>query len=377
MRLSIYIFALFVLVNSSCQNQDKQSNNTSQSQSFSKIKYAKGFNIEYFADYKLVTVFNPWEENTIYNKYRIYYKDTSVSLTGNELVCSIIKDKIITLSGSQIGFLGELNLTDKIIAVSKKEYIFNKTIIEKINSNKIIELGDESNLNFEKIYNINPNMLFTTGWNTTNSSYNKIAETGIPVIYLLEWQENNPLGRAEWIKFIAAFLNKDKEADSIFSIIEHNYISIKNSLNTKKRPNILHGSLIGGTWYIPGGNSYIANLYKDAGTNYLWSDNEKTGSLPLKFESVYNKAKNADFWFPMLNINTTEELLNNEERYSLFNTVKSKKIFLANKMITKYGGNDYWEKGVARPDLILNDLVHIFSNDSLNNDELFFFKQIY
>ena len=360
----------------SCTNTEKDIISVKKNKT-ANIKYAKGFKIDYFDDYKLITLFNPWDNYSVYYKYKILYNDIKPKSQNLQLEFSVIKDKIVALSGAQIGFLDKLGLTDEVIGVSKKQYIYNSIVIDNIDAEKTIELGDEASLDYEKIFTLQPKIVFVTGWNKANSSFDKIITTGIPVVYMLEWQEQNPLGRAEWIKFIAAFFNKEKQADSLFSEVEKKYNAIKDAKSKiEVKPTVLHGSLIGGTWYMPGGDSYIANLYADAGAKYLWEDVKETGSIPLKFESVYTKAKEADFWFPMIDLENVNELSEIEKRYKLFEPFNTKKIFLSNKRQNSLGGNDYWESGVANPDLILKDLYEILHQDTVKKEDLNFFYQI-
>lgn len=377
MKIHLLFLLIILFFGFSCVNSEKENNSANINKNVN-IKYAKGFNIEYFDNYKLITLYNPWDNYSVYYKYKIFYKDIKTTTKDLELDFSVVKDEIVALSGSQIGFLDKLSLGNKIIGVSKKQYIYNSAIIENIDANKTVELGDEVSLDYEKLFTMQPKVVFVTGWNKLNSSFDKIISTGIPVVYMLEWQEQNPLGRAEWIKYIAAFFNKEKEADSLFSEVEKNYIAISSKKNKYEfKPSVLHGSLIAGTWYMPGGESYIANLYKDAGAAYVWADTKEVGSIPLKFESVYAKAKDVDFWFPMIDVENIEELSEVEKRYELFTPIKSKKIFLSNKRQNFIGGNDYWESGVANPDIILKDLFEILHQDAVKNEDLYFFSRIY
>jgi len=378
MKTYLKLLLLTLILAYSCTNNINKDINDITKIKTANIKYAKGFKIDYFDNYKLITLFNPWDNYSVYYKYKIFYDNVKYKSQNLQLEFSVVKNRIIALSGSQIGFLAKLNLADSVNGISKKQYIYNKSIIKNIESGKTVELGDETSLDYEKIVAIKPKIVFVTGWNKINSSFDKLIVTGIPIVYMLEWQEQNPLGRAEWIKFIAAFFNKEQEADSLFLEVEKNYLKIKEYKNiTKKKPTVLHGSLIAGTWYVPGGDSYIANLYADAGANYIWKNIKKTGSIALKFESVYTKAKNVDFWFPMIDIKNTSDLNNIEKRYKLFNPYYTHKIFLSNKRQNFLGGNDYWESGVANPDIIIKDLNNIFYKDSVKNEELFFFSKIY
>jgi len=377
MKIHILFLLIISVLVLSCTVPAKE-NNTETINKNINIKYAKGFDIKYFDNYKLITLYNPWDNYSVYYKYKVFYKDVEANSKDLELYLSVVQNKIVALSGSQIGFLDKLNLENEIIGVSKKQYIYNSIVLKNIDANKTNQLGDETSLDYEKLYTMQPKIVFVTGWNKMNSSFDKGISTGMPIVYMLEWQEQNPLGRAEWIKYIAAFFNKEKEADSLFSEVEQNYIAISDMKNNYEfKPTVLHGSLISGTWYMPGGKSYISNLYKDAGAIYLWGNSKEIGSIPLKFESVYTKAKGVDFWFPMIDVENINELSKIEKRYELFAPIKNKKIFLSNKRQNYLGGNDYWESGVANPDIILKDLFEILHNDTVKNKDLYFFSRIY
>ena len=94
---------------------------------------------------------------------------------------------------------------------------------------------------------------------------------------------------------MALFFNKEKEADSVFNEIEKEYLNA-NALvkDIAKRPTVMSGIVYGDAWFMPAGKNYAAHLLKDAGTDYLWKDTEKSGFLELSFESVFEKAKDED-----------------------------------------------------------------------------------
>ena len=48
-------------------------------------------------------------------------------------------------------------------------------------------------------------------------------------------------------------------------------------------------------------------------------------------------------------------------------------IFTFNKKVNAKGSNDYWEMGLQRPDLILNDLINIFEN---NYNQLQWYREL-
>ena len=380
-RTIIFLFTIILISSCTLNNETKNDNVENEIPLKSKISidYAKGFNIEYFDNYKLITVYNPWNNNNIYWQYYIYKDSTEIKNAKNKNVFNLKSslNSTIALSGTQIAFFDKINLLNKISAVSDSKYIYNKEILKKVKAGSVTEVGDVMNLNYEKIIFQSPDIIFATGWDKFNNSLDKISELGIPVAYVIEWQENTPLARAEWIKFIAAFYNKEELADSIFSSIVENYNGLKSKTqNIENKPTILHGSLQGDSWYVPGGNSYVANIYKDAGVNYLWHKNTSTGSIPLSFEDIFIKGSEADFWFTN-EISTSNNLfVVTDERYKLFSAYKNNKIYANTNRITEFGGNDYWESGVINPDKILEDIISIIHPSLIENNDGVYYKQL-
>src|SRR5688572_10658179 len=175
-----------------------------------------------------------------------------------------------------------------------------------------------------------------------------------------EYLEKHPLGRAEWIKFMALFFNKEKLADSVFREIEKNYLETKQLADQAiKKPSVLSGIVYGDAWFLPGGQNYASKLLKDAGCQYLWADDPSHGYLEVSFESVYEKARNADLWIGVATFKSLEELKNSDHRYAKFKPYQEKNIFTYDARKGAKGGSEFLELGYARPDIILNDLVKI------------------
>ena len=206
----------------------------------------------------------------------------------------------------------------------------------------------------------------------------KIINANIPVAISLDHLEETPLARAEWIKFIAAFFNKEQLADSLFKITETNYKQLKLMCDTiKNKPSVFTEMKYADAWYVPGGNSFAANILNDAGANYIWKNEKQTGSIPLNFETVYNVARDADYWLNLfINVNSKKELLGFEPRYNLFKAFKTENIYNNNKIANAKGYSDYWENGITNPDELLKDLIKIFHPNVLPEYQLKYYKKI-
>ena len=207
--------------------------------------------------------------------------------------------------------------------------------------------------------------------------FKKIEDLHVPVVLNAEYLEKHPLGRAEWIKFMALFFNKEKEADSVFVVIEKEYLKTKALADqAQTKPTVLSGIVYGDAWFLPGGQNYAAKLLRDAGYHYLWDDDSTNGFLELSFESVYEKAHDADFWIGVGSFSSLKEIENADHRYPRFKPFQQKQVYTSNARKGSKGGSEFLELGYLRPDIILKDLVKIAHPELLTEHELYFHTQL-
>jgi len=320
------------------------------------LQFAKKFSVYYYADYKKVTVKNSRNENS-----NIYYlvKNNSVKTPTDGQKIVVPLRTLACGSATLYEFLNLIGEINSVVAVTNANVAYNQTIRNGILNGKIDDLGDALNINVEKVLKIQPSALIMSGYNAVDKRAERIAQSGIPLIINNDWQESNILGRAEWIKFIAVFFNKEKIADSIFSQIANSYKSAKNNIfKAEKKPTVMSGANFRGAWYMPGGQSFMAQLFNDAGADYFYKNNSSTESLPLTFETALKNFANADFW---LNCDylSMAQLRSVDEKNMLFKPAQKGNVWNFNRRILPDGANDFWESGIAHPDLLLLDLIHI------------------
>lgn len=207
--------------------------------------------------------------------------------------------------------------------------------------------------------------------------FKKMESLGVPVVINGEYLEEHPLGRAEWIKFMGLFFGKEKEADSVFSAIERNYLRAKQAPEkVGVKPTVLSGIVYGDAWFLPGGENYAAKLFRDAGCRYLWEDTEGNGFLELSFESVYEKAHDASLWIGTGTFESLDEIRAADLRYTRFRAFGRKNVYNYDARKGEKGGNEFLELGYLRPDLILMDLIKIAHPDLLPDHTLYFHRRL-
>ncbi|NSW45457.1 MAG: ABC transporter substrate-binding protein [Bacteroidales bacterium] len=352
MRFLFLLSILFFLW--ACQSNNKQLNNIVTN------RYANHFLIKVLQDSSyILKVINPYQgsENDTFTYYlSAYSKPNSIHIP---------IQRAVLFSTTYIGYFEALNELKAIKAISGTSMVYNSKLRNEIEQNHILEVGYENNINFEQILSLHPDVVFIYSVGKENMPYvNKLLMLHIPVVYVAEFMEENPLGRAEWIKFFSVFFQKKQLADSIFEQIENCYKTIKNNIHLSHRPTVFFNIPYQEVWYMPNGNSYFAQLTKDAGGNYIFCNQQKAVILKFDFEKVLLHAQNADIWLNPGIYQSKKELLKADKRYELFKAFKTNAIYNHTKRITLQGGNDFWESGVVKPHLILEDLIHIFNNDS-------------
>ncbi len=347
------IMALFFIMFTDCGGLKE---NKTVADKTATIHYAKGFSIDYYDNYTEVIVKNPWDTATVLHNYILIDKTKSQPDNLPEgTVVKIPVENIACLSSIDASIIQSLGNESKVKAIAETKYVKIPFLIDSLKAGKIVDIGQATALDIERLMDISPDVIIVSPFQ--GNGYGNLEATGIAIVENAAYMENTPLGRAEWIRFIAAFLQKDEEAENIMNNITERYNGLVEKAKTvNSRPAVFCEKKYGQVWWVPGGNSYMAHFLKDAGADYIWKDTPETGSSEFSFETVYDKAENADYWIIRSDHDITYQELKKEfEPYTYFKAWKDKQIILSNTV-----KNDYYETGVMNPDLVLGDLIHIF-----------------
>ena len=358
----------------SCTGNVAKTHNQQSSDSL-ELKYAQGFSIQYFSDYKEVVVYSPWVKGTVYAKYYLV-KDKSVKTPTDGTKVQVPLNTLAATSVTHFEFLSLIGALSTVNAVCSPGIIYNAEINKRLSEGKITDLGDAFNINVEKTLQLKPGAVMMSGYNQNDPYAQRVAQAGVPVIFNNEWMETSLLARAEWIKFVAAFYDKEHQADSIFSVIDTRYNDIKaKAAGVKHKPRIMVGSNFRGTWYMPSGRNFMGKLFADAGSEYYYANDTTAGSLPLNVETVLKNFSETDIWLSC-NFKTINELLKSDSKHGLFRPVKMQQVYSFNKRLLPSTANDFWESAVARPDLLLSDVIAILHPDLLPGYELVYAEKL-
>lgn len=383
-RIAVYLIAVLPLI-TSCRNSNNNqhtSNVADGTDLFNDkavINHARGFNIEYHGNYKLVKILNYFGEKSDTLQYLLVQRGTPApaGFAGVQKIEIPVKT-MVGMASLHVALVDFAESADVLVGLGSINYVSSANVRKNIAAGKVKEVGIETTMNDELVISMRPDVVMAVGNPEAQfSRYQTLTGAGVPVLLNAEWLETNPLARAEWVKLMAALLNKEALVNRKFSEIEKEYKRLATlTKKATKKPNVIVGMPFKGTWFVPDGDSYMAQFLRDAATIYKWSDVEGKGSLPLDFETVAPVALTADFWINVGYVNSKEDIAAKDSRYTFFKPYKQGTIYNFNKRVNDIGSNDYWESGAVNPHLILADLIKIFHPELLPSHELQYYKQI-
>ncbi len=320
--------------------------------------YARGFEITHYSNCSVISVADPWDTAKVLQSYVLV--DREKPLPDNLPQGTIIKVPVknaIMYTTIHASIWEELNSLDAVVGICEPEYLTSQKAKQMLSQGKIKDCGKASSPSVEVIMDINGEVIIATPFE--NGGYGQAEKLGIPIFESADYMETHPLGRVEWMKVFGMLQGKREMADSLFKSTEENYNRLKSlAASVTHKPKIMSERKYGSSWFIVGGDSYIAQMYKDAGADYIFSDNRETGSVPIAFERVYERGADSDIWvfkYAMPRPMTYADLKAEYKPYENFAPFKNRRIFVCNTV-----GTPYYEYIAIHPDYILADYVKMF-----------------
>jgi len=343
------------------------------------VSCGAGFSIEYRGSYKVIDVTRPWPGARKGYRYVLYPRGTArpSGIAADRFVETPVR-RVATFSTTYLPQIVAIGEAASIVGVDTAAFVSSPEVRARIRSGATVETTRNWTPNIELMIALRPDAIFTYGMGNEWDSHPKLVEAGLPVIIDGEWNETDPLARAEWMKFIAAFYDKEAEAQAYFDEVAAEYRRVRSlAARARDRPTVLVNGPFQGSWSVSGGRSYMARFIADAGGAYLWADDASTGALVLSVEAVYARAREARIWLnPSLSAARTADLVALDPRFAGLPVVARGGVWNNNLRLNESGGNDYFESAVMRPDLVLTDLAKIFHPELLADRAFTYYRKV-
>ena len=368
------LFLLLLLLCVGCKTKDRSQSD--KSGATVAMRYAEQIQIDSCEGYWSVRVRNPWDTAKILHTYILVEQGRELpdNLPSGTLVRTPLRKSLI-YSSVHCSLLVELDALDCIGGVCDLQYIYHPAVRTRCAEGRIVDAGNAMSPDLEKVIDLHPDAVLLSPFENSGG-YGRIEKLGIPIIECADYMETSPLGRAEWMRFFGLLFGRKQQADSLFAEVEKRYASLKSLVDTVSvRPTVLSELRNGSAWYTPGGHSTIGRLYADAGAAYVWADDTRSGSVPLSFETVFDRGRNADFWLFKYNETVDKTLSSLRAEYAPyagFRAFQTGRVFACNT-----GKVPFYEETPFRPDWLLKDLILVFHPECLPGETARYFKQLH
>lgn len=322
------------------------------------LSHATGFALQEENGLTKLIIFNPWKPTELMSQFYLWPDSLNLpdSLNNKNVILTPVK-RLVALSATQWGGLLKLGQAHIIKGVSESHYIQNEHMRSMIKNGEIVNVASDGVYFLEQLAAIKPELIFYSP-DLTGVPIG-LVQSEIPLIPWPDYFEPTPLGRAEWIKILGALSQQETQANQIFDSISNAYNILKQLVvNQTYIPTIFSDKIFAGQWYVPGGRSYIASVFRDAGAKYVFADNGSTASFPLDIEAIFARSASADYWRIAQATDTNYsyfQLKNENELYERFSAFQNKKIIFCNTAKTAY-----FEKSPLEPHIVLADFIAIF-----------------
>lgn len=376
-RFSTYIVVLFALLMTACGGATSLSLSDFSHERYTPT-YATGFALHSNAEGNatLFTVHTPWQGATDATQHLLLLgeKASAPRDFAGVVVRTPVK-RVVVLSSSHLALFDAIGEADRIVGVSGIDYITNPSIQARYQQGEVYDVGRDTNLDFERLTALRPDLLLLYGITGENTALTaKLRELAIPYLYVGDYLEQSPLGKAEWLMLAAALCDRMEEGEAHFRALAERYNRLKAATDTlARRPRVMLNTPYQDAWFMPPSESYLVQLIHDAGGEYCYY-NPTTKSVAIDLEEAYLHASEAEVWLHVGGYNTLADLLRDCPKFASVPAVQSHQVWNNNRRQTPAGGSDFWESGIVRPDRILSDLRTILHG--YKADTTYYYKRL-
>lgn len=336
------------------------------------LRHATNLTVVCYDSFTVATLRNPWDTAQALHTYVLVDRECPLpsDLPKGTVVRTPLR-RAVLYSSVHCSLLEQLGCLNAIAGVCDLKYVKMDTLQQLARTGIVQDYGNGLNPDVERIMDTHPDVLMPSPFENSGT-YGRLGKLGIPIVECADYMETSALGRAEWMRFYGRLFGCAERADSLFKAVEERYEQLVARVDTcREHPRLLCEMMYGSSWHVAGGNSTLGRLYRDAGADYLFAYRPESGSVPLPFETVFDRAQDADVWLIKYNRPepmTYEQLRADYAPYARFRPWQERHIYGCNTNVVRF-----YEEVQFQPDRLLADLIKIFHPDVLPSHKLTYF----
>ncbi len=373
-RCTILYICMLIVALASCRGGNSVASDSEGGGDTLQLKYASLLTIVDYDGYSVATIRNPWKPEKTLHTYVLVSDDGNDTHGVEGTVIHVPIQRAAVFTTVHCALLQDFGREGSIVGVADSKYIKIPYIQEQIAKGAIVDCGNGLNPVVEKIMDIKPDAILLSPFENSGG-YGKVEDLNIPIVECAEYMEKSPLARAEWMKFYGRLFGASEQADNLFAVVDSSYMALKErARQAGEGRSVLMDKMVGNVWYVPGGQSTIGQMLKDAGGRYPWADDDQSGSLSLAFETVLERAGECDVWLYRYSGNhdmTLQELTAEHRGYDQLKAFRTGAVYGCNVEQSLF-----YEETPFRPDLLLAELLQILHPEITNLPPLRYYKKL-
>ena len=286
------------------------------------------------------------------------------------IVIQIPIRRLATGNSSMLGAADELDIVDHLVGVENVLTPTIESVRRRIADGRIEELWGYAHANIEPIMAARPDVYlsFYSAYPQFNL-HPQLQRVGVRALPQADHLEGHPLGRAEWLKFLALLVNREAKANRHFAQVEREYLHWRNlAAQAPQRPAVMAGFAVGrDSFEVFGALNQRAQLLADAGGDYVLSDLRKHGSLlQVGFEEAYVAGAEAPVWIGVQSGHASlAQMLEITKRASWFASARTGQVYAFDKDSLGTWASPAHDNSMTRPHLALAELVQVLHPELL------------
>ena len=364
LRLCFSLVGIYLLVG--CKPQPSEGGE--QAGGLLPNSYARGFQLAEIDEGYSLTVMHPADTTKVLAEY--VFSRTRPSSARHNVIHIPVKS-VSVYSTTFLPYFRHLQSEEVVTGIANANLVMNPLYRKRLKEGLAVNITRVNEPDLERLIALQNDVFMVYPY--ADNDFSRYKQAGIPVVYNLEYQEEHPLARVEWIKLAGVLLDKFSEAKQNCEEVFEAYTSFSQTI-PDSAVSVFTGSYYGGMWYAPPANSYLAHLITDAGGHYIFQERKTDGNIALDFEAALDRFSDLDFWGIIISHEgrfDLEAVSKMDARYRHLRSFQTGQIFYCNTH-----NSDYFGAAVMEPQVILKDLAAIFYPELYANHQPVYFRSI-
>lgn len=285
--------------------------------------------------------------------------------------------RIVAMSSTHVAMLVAMGMADRVVGASGSAWLTSPEILSSAQA--VVDVGYEGAIDYEALAAVRPDLVTLSAVNGPSTMEGKLDELGIPYVYIGDYTEQSPLGKAEWVVAMGEIAGDPARGREAFGDLPERYARWRDlasgAIGASGRVPVMVNAPYGDSWMVPPDDSYMVRLIADAGGEVM-APNPTRAARAIDMEEAWTLTRGAAIWLNPGTATSLDEVRRMAPKVSSAPVVREGRVWNNTRMMSSSGGNPFFERGVMEPDVVLADLIGIFHPELTQGREPVYYMRL-